>query len=648
MPKRKAEAVGSAATNAAAAFGDADLTPEQALIRLSEFKKSESRKETEASAVAPPPAKRSRRLASTPKEAPPADDSSDEEYESDASDSSQDSSNELPFAAKSTAPASKPRPKNQICTWPGCTKRYNRPTRLEGHMRSHTGERPFACTVPGCGKTYLEAKHLAQHVEGKHEGKRDHKCPYPECGRAFFTSTRLSRHVNSHIKAQQFQCKGYADCRQVFRRRDTLNRHVRQAHLGLPGYTCPETDCSEAFASSGALRNHRRRMHGELKHFCDECKVTDDDGQTRSLGFTTISELRAHFKTAHMTCSFCPYRCRYPSEMDRHVAMHHSAQTVVDRKTIACDWPGCDKKFTKRSNLNVHIKSSHNGYRFVCGLVDLSTSEGLGDWDNANGCREGFVTKANLESHVRHVHLGLQRVQTVTGRARSLVDELAGADDSQKRTLQCDCGRSFIRYHDLQVHVELDHGHGQMTQGTGQASGFGGPQVSQAPPNLSLDMQFIPDMNTATGSYGASHGLDQFQQVDGSYIPVGSTSLANSEVYSQTLNSASSPASAAGMPMLPFSTQQGGLGIHPAFVSPALTPQSQQQFSGSQPSEIGIDYTTQPFQSLPYAPAEPTATDAEMSMPLDMSHVIDSSLSTVYNPGLSAVPAAETTEAAAV
>ncbi|KKA31028.1 hypothetical protein TD95_004114 [Thielaviopsis punctulata] len=368
------------------------------------------------------------------------------------SDSSSSSISSVPPVTRS-----KPRPKNQICTWPGCTKRYNRPTRLESHMRSHRGERPFACSFPGCDKTYIEAKHLSQHVEAKHEGKRNHHCPYPDCGRAFFTSTRLSRHVTSHIKAQQFQCKGYPGCKQIFRRKDTLNRHVRQVHLHLPGYTCPEPGCTEAFASSGALRNHRHRAHGELKHFCDECKVVVD-GQERSLGFTHISDLRNHFRSAHMSCSFCPYRCTYPSEMDRHLAMRHSAQTVSDRKTVPCPWPGCGKMFTKKSNMVAHAKSSHDGYRFVCGLVDLSTSEGLAGWDNAQGCREGFVTKANLESHIRHIHLGQQRAPTAAAKPKSLVHEVAGAEDAAKRTLTCDCGRGFIRYHDLQVHLELDHG----------------------------------------------------------------------------------------------------------------------------------------------------------------------------------------------
>ncbi|KAL1891676.1 hypothetical protein Cpir12675_004862 [Ceratocystis pirilliformis] len=647
MPKRKAEEVEEVLPNG---NGDANSEALSAAALISqEAPGSQQQAETvEATMkvenqdleVLPPPAKRSR--SSRPKVTAPISDasSSDEEYESDVSDCSDFSTDSGPSrpstSCDSPAPKIRVRPKNQICKWPGCTKRYNRPARLESHMRSHTGERPFACVFPGCDKTYIEAKHLAQHVEGKHEGKRNHKCFYADCGRAFFTSTRLSRHVNSHIKAEQFKCKGYNDCKQVFRRRDTLNRHVRQVHLNLPGYTCPEKDCPKAFSSSGALRNHRRRMHGELKHFCDECKITVD-GQVRSLGFTTVSELRAHFKTAHMTCSFCTYRCTYPSEMDRHVSIHHSAQTVIDRKTVACPWPGCEKKFTKRSNLNTHIKSSHDGYRFVCGLIDLSTCDGLADWDNANGCHEGFVTKANLESHIRHVHLGLQRTSTAIGKPKNLVEELAGADDAQKRTLLCGCGRGFIRYHDLQVHVELDHGGDSQEVGYTYTQETGQGHSQQHPLSFKMGLgSGVPSALPYSNSID-QHGLPlPPQTTKPSLYPVDPIALNPGQATGQT-DSSSSPAYASGMPLIPMSMQHQNLGFQSAFVSPALTPQTHQSFGSNQHMD-----------GLSYGSEGPGPETMGMAMGLDLSQVIDTSLSSTYPPEMSAVPTAETAEAATV
>lgn len=39
-----------------------------------------------------------------------------------------------------------------------CEKRFDRPSNLERHMRTHTGDAPFACDEPGCGKRFKQAR----------------------------------------------------------------------------------------------------------------------------------------------------------------------------------------------------------------------------------------------------------------------------------------------------------------------------------------------------------------------------------------------------------------------------------------------------------------------------------------------------------
>lgn len=368
--------------------------------------------------------------------------------------------------------------KTWVCDFPGCTKKFNRPIRLVAHKRSHTNERPFICEYDGCDKAYTESKHLTQHVKGTHLQERPYVCDWPDCNKSFLTGTRLKRHKEAHEGHDRFRCTEFPPCNQTFRKHQTLDRHIRTDHKHLPAFSCSHTDtrinkqCTAGFDTAGALRKHEDRVHGSLRFFCDECKLPDG---TSSLGFRTKTELTKHVKTTHLNCLFCELSFQSQEDLLEHTEDVHAEQSLPNKpqKKLVCTQDGCGKTFTKKYNLDVHIRTIHNGERFTCGVYNLSKSELVPGWDGSDACAREFTAKVNLEDHIRTQHLGLpsivnaRRTRTSAPKKRAskkdttvsdVVAKLSGKayEEDPKRLFPCTvpgCERRFMRKYDMEQHV---------------------------------------------------------------------------------------------------------------------------------------------------------------------------------------------------
>ncbi|KAK4170756.1 hypothetical protein QBC36DRAFT_341352 [Triangularia setosa] len=360
------------------------------------------------------------------------------------------------------------------CTFPGCDKTFNRPARLVSHLRSHNNDRIHRCTYEGCDKSYLEEKHLTQHIKGSHTHEKNYVCDVEGCGKAFVTNTRLKRHAAVHEGAERFRCRDYEGCSLSFRKRETLQRHIRTEHLGQAGFPCPQDGCEEGFDSAGALRRHTEREHGQLRFWCDECaKETDEDGEEKRVGFTTLNLLKTHARTEHRACPFCDKKIGRQSLLEEHMENVHSGKSVEERKDVPCNYPGCDSMFTRKSNMMTHYRSAHEGRKFVCGEVNTFNTPDIADWNwQEEGCKATFVSKLKLEEHIRFVHLGRKRPErtiTLNLDGPHELDEMTAAVD--KKRLPCNvlgCEAKFIRYADLNKHLQV-----HQTQALRPDAGYG-------------------------------------------------------------------------------------------------------------------------------------------------------------------------------
>lgn len=373
------------------------------------------------------------------------------------------------------------------CTYSDCNKYFNRPAKLAQHLRSHTNTRPFVCSHLACGKDFLRESHLKHHVKSQHSDVRDYICTWKGCGKSFITGTRLRRHNAVHEGENKIRCT-VLGCEQVFRKHGTMQRHVLTVHEEKSPFLCDllidtGEECGAGFDNVGKLKSHQGRMHGVqgVQRFqCTKCSSSNQEeeevdhvSKTSETKFSTYTELQAHIRNEHPpVCAECGSRCKTQRQLKSHIDIIHGSLGVDERRIHACAEPGCGRGFTSKGNLTAHVQGVHKNRKFVCGQVDLSSLNNVGDWDGSDYCGRGLSTKGNLEEHIRTAHLGLDhshknkttginrapRYKTVSSLIRLTG---SGYHNESGRDFSCwvpSCEYRFMRNYDLGIHLRCHHG----------------------------------------------------------------------------------------------------------------------------------------------------------------------------------------------
>jgi uncharacterized Zn-finger protein len=197
------------------------------------------------------------------------------------------------------------------CTWPGCAYVAARKSNLKRHRRRHTGEKLYKCTRRGCGHAAARQDSLKTHIQSHSEktGARD-RCAWAGCNYTPTQASDLAKHMRTHTGEKPYACPwpacDYASAQQSNRASHVARVHGKSPRRAQAGRVpirlasrckvsactdrgvrasemlrrCAWPGCGHTAAPGRTLAIHRARAHAHTAfHWMAECG---------SVGATTI------------------------------------------------------------------------------------------------------------------------------------------------------------------------------------------------------------------------------------------------------------------------------------------------------------------------------------------------------------------------